>query len=130
MLYNYQDQANREQEMKNAKIEYTKSTGNIFEDLGFSDSKERLAKSQLAMKINDLIEKRDLTQKQSADILHVNQPKISALINGRLDGFSIERLMYFLNLLNQDVEIVVKPSKRSTRGRITVCVVDKKKAAG
>mgnify|MGYP000246361949 CR=1 FL=1 len=52
--------------MKNTKIEYIKSTGNVFEDLGFSDSKERLAKSKLAMKINDIIEKRKLTQKRES----------------------------------------------------------------
>lgn len=96
------------------KIKFTQSSGNVFEDLGFADSEERLAKAQIAMRINTLLEKRDLKQKQAAEILGINQPKISALKNGRLSGFSMERLIHFLNLLNQDVDIVIKsrPGKR------------------
>jgi predicted XRE-type DNA-binding protein len=99
------------------KIKHTKSSGNIFEDMGFKDAKERLVKAELALKINQIIEDRKLTQIQAAQILHVNQPKISAIANGRLADFSIERLIEFLNKLDQDVEIVIhnkpKRSKRS-----------------
>jgi predicted XRE-type DNA-binding protein len=98
------------------KIKHTKSSGNVFEDMGFKDAKERLVKAELALKINQIIDKRKLTQVEAAKILHINQPKISAIANGRLADFSIERLIEFLNKLDQDVEIVIhdKP-KRSKR---------------
>lgn len=111
--------------MSSSDIEYTKSSGNIYEDLGFAGSEERLAKAKLAMRIEEVIEKRKLTQKSAADILGINQPKISALMNGRLSGFSMERLIHFLNLLNQDVEIIVKTKlgRPTLHGRLKVAFV-------
>lgn len=102
--------------MMSDKIEYTKSSGNVFDDMGFKDAKERLVKAELALKINQIIGDRKLTQVKAAKILRINQPKISAIANGRLADFSIEKLIEFLNKLDQDVEIVVhdKP-KRSKR---------------
>ena len=104
------------------KLEYAEGSGNIYEDLGFPDAEERLAKAKLAMRIENIIEKRKLKQIKAAEILGINQPKISALMNGRLSGFSIERLIHYLNLLDQDVEIVVKtkPSRLTTHGRLKV----------
>ena len=74
------------------------------------------------MRIENIIEKRKLKQIKAAEILGINQPKISALMNGRLSGFSIERLIHYLNLLDQDVEIVVKTkrSRLTTHGRLKV----------
>lgn len=95
------------------KIKHKIGSENVYEDLEFSDSAVRLAKAKLALRIESIIEKRKLTQAQAAKILEINQPKISALMNGKLIGFSIERLIHFLNLLNQDVEIIVK-SKRGS----------------
>lgn len=88
--------------------EYTEGSGNVYQDLGFADSEERLAKARLAMRIEEIFAKRKLKQVAAAEILGINQPKISALMNGKLSGFSMERLFHFLILLNQDVEIVVK----------------------
>lgn len=97
-------------------IKHTKSSGNVFQDMGLKNAKERLVKADLALKINQIIDKRNLKQADAAKILSINQPKISALANGRLRDFSIERLIEFLNRLDQDVEIIVhdKP-KRSKR---------------
>lgn len=108
--------------MKIHEIEHVKGSGNVYKDLGFSDAEERLAKAKLALRINDIIEKRKLSQVKAAKILEINQPKVSALMNGRLSGFSMERLIHFLNLLNQDVEIMIKAkSGRSTvHGRLKV----------
>ena len=68
------------------------------------------------MKINQIIENRGLTQVEAGKTLGVNQPKVSALINGRLAEFSIERLIHFLNKLDLDVKIVIseKPKNRKT----------------
>jgi predicted XRE-type DNA-binding protein len=76
---------------------------------------------RLAVAINQIIQSRLLSQTAAARLLDVNQPKISALMNYRLDGFSVERLMHFLNALDRDVEIVIRKKPRSRRSaRITV----------
>ena len=99
----------------------TRGTSNVFADLGYADAEERQTKLRLAHAINGLIARRRLTQAVAAERLAINQPKISALANYRLDGFSVERLMTFLTLLDQDVEIVIKNKPRSrTAGRISV----------
>lgn len=99
----------------------TRGTGNVFADLGYADADERQTKLRLAHAINSVIARRRLTQASAAEKLAVNQPKISALANYKLDGFSVERLMTFLTALDQDVEIVIKQKPRSRpAGRISV----------
>ena len=89
-------------------IEYEVGSGNVFKDLGLPNPEERLAKARLASIIYDIIEERGLTQVEAAKILGINQSKVSALVNGRLKGFSIERLFSFLRKLDRDIEIVVR----------------------
>ena len=92
------------------------SSGNVFADLKLPGADDLLAKAELAAKIIAEIQRRRMTQTQAAAILRIDQPKISALKQGKLSGFSIERLMRFLVLLGCDVEIAVKarPRSRST----------------
>ena len=92
-----------------------RGSGNVFEDLGLPDAAALLAKSELVSRICEIIAKRGLTQAQAAKILGVNQPKVSALMRGNLDGFSSDRLFRFLNALGSDIEIAVKPRARSSR---------------
>jgi len=91
-----------------------RSSGNVFADLGLRDAGEKQTKVRLAVAINRILGARRLSQMAAAQLLEINQPKISALVNYRLEGFSVERLMHFLNALGQDVEIVIrkKPSSR------------------
>jgi predicted XRE-type DNA-binding protein len=98
------------------------SSGNVFADLGLPAAEEKKTKVQLAVALNQIIQKRRLSQSAAAQALKVNQPKISALTNYRLDGFSVERLMNFLNALGRDVEIVIRRprSPRSAGIRVTV----------
>jgi len=103
--------------------EYTKGSGNVYADIGFADAPERLAKAKLGMRINEIIERRALKQAEAAKILKINQPKVSALINGQLSLFSMEKLIHFLNLLNQDVEIIVKArANRTLVGKLKVAL--------
>ena len=99
----------------------TPSSGNVFDDLGLPRADERQTQVRLAVAINQAIKDRRLSQMGAAQLLDINQPKISALANYRLDGFSVERLMRFLNALGRDVEIVVhkRPGSRKI-GRILV----------
>jgi len=99
----------------------TRGTGNVFADLGYPDADERQTRLRLAHAINAVIARRRLTQAMAAERLGINQPKVSALANYKLDGFSVERLMTFLTALDQDVEIVIKNKPRSrAAGRISV----------
>jgi len=84
------------------------SSGNVFADLGFAEPEEELTKAQLATQIRQIIKRRRLTQRAAAVVVGVDQPKVSALMNGRLANFSSDRLMRMLTALGQDVEIVVK----------------------
>lgn len=90
------------------KSKFKKSSGNIFKDLGYDNPDETLAKVEIAIKINDIITQKKLKQKEAAELLGIDQPKISALKNGRLRGISLERLLKFLNALDYDVEIRIK----------------------
>lgn len=99
----------------------THGTGNVFADLGYADAEERQTKLRLAHAINGVIARQRLNQAAAADKLGVNQPKVSALANYKLDGFSVERLMTFLTALDQDVEIVIRKKPRSRHAaRISV----------
>ena len=89
------------------------SSGNVFADLELEDPEERLAKAELARRICDIIAERKLSQTRAAALLGIDQPKVSALVRGKLDGFSIDRLFRFLNALGRDVEIVIRPAKRA-----------------
>ena len=91
------------------KANYTIGSGNVFKDLGFDRPDEELAKSDLAIQISKIIQQKGWTQKKTAGILGIDQPKVSALKNGRLGGFSIERLLSFLRALDRDIDIVVRP---------------------
>lgn len=99
----------------------TPSGDNIFADLELPDADDRLAKAELARQIAAIIRERRLTQKTAAQTLGIDQPKVSALLAGRLAGFSLERLAHFLTLLGKDVDIVVR-EKSATRsvGRLSV----------
>jgi predicted XRE-type DNA-binding protein len=95
-------------------IEVQTSSGNVFADLGLEDADELLIKAELARQISHIITQQQMTQAEAAERLGIDQPKVSALVNGKLSGFSTERLFRFLNALGQDVEIVVKTKPNSS----------------
>jgi predicted XRE-type DNA-binding protein len=106
---------------RKTEITVTPSSGNVFADLEFAEPEEELTKARLASHIRQTIKRRRLTQSAAARLMGVDQPKISALFNGRLANFSSERLMRLLTTLGQDVEITVKTKPRNrARGRIRV----------
>lgn len=106
---------------RDADIAATPSGGNVFADMGLPDPEEELTKAQLASHIRQLIKRRRLTQVAAASLMGIDQPKVSALLNGRLANFSSERLMRLLTELGQDVDITVRAKPRNgARGRIRV----------
>ncbi len=94
-------------------VEYEKSSGNVFADIGIPDASDHLVKAKLVFKIDALMQERGLKQGETAALLGVKQPDISKMLHGDFRQFSVERLMRFLVALGQDVEIVVKPHRSS-----------------
>jgi predicted XRE-type DNA-binding protein len=93
-------------------VAITRGSGNVFFDLGLPDAANLEIKAGLVSQISRIIERRRLTQIQAARILGIDQPKVSMLLRGRFEGFSIERILRFLTALDQDVQITVAPKKR------------------
>lgn len=88
-------------------LDYTISSGNIFQDLGFANAEEKLAKVKLASVIADILEQQQITPQQTAQILGLELEQIDNLTNGILKEFTIENLLSYLIKLGQNVEIMV-----------------------
>lgn len=91
-------------------IEYREGSENIFDDIGLPNPEEAMAKAKVALKINDILKLKGLTQAKAAKILKISQPKVSLLLRGYLTDFSLERLLRFLNDLGQNVYISIAPA--------------------
>ena len=101
--------------------EVHESSGNVFEDLQLPRAKELYVKSELVIQMLSIISKRKLTQSQAARRMGIDQPKVSALLNGNFSGFSTDRLFRLLTRLGADVEITIKPkTSRRAEGEIRV----------
>ena len=101
--------------MKRATV--TKGSGNIFRDLGFSEerSAELILKSSLLQALQETIRERGWKQVEAAARLGIDQAKVSKLLAGQMAGFSIERLVHYLSVLGQDVEVTVRRAPRGQR---------------
>ena len=97
--------------MESEKIEV--STGNVFADLGFEDSEERLLKAKLASKIAQLIDEKGWSPAQTAARTTLDEPKVSRLLRGQLSGFSADRLFAVLNRLGHSVEVRISAKERA-----------------
>lgn len=95
-------------------IEYTIGSGNVYADFGMSDAEESKVKADLAMLITEIIKGKNLTQQQAADLMKIDQPKVSKIIRGLLSEFSIERLLKFVLALGFDIEITPKLHQAKT----------------
>jgi predicted XRE-type DNA-binding protein len=104
---------------RKARARVVEGSGNVFADLGFPNPQREQLKAHLTLRIYRLIKERGLTQTQAGEILGIKQPHVSVLMRGQSGTFSVERLMDFLTLLGQDVEITVRP-KRKSHGEVSV----------
>jgi predicted XRE-type DNA-binding protein len=89
-------------------------SGSIYQQLGYTNYEEMETKANLVIEISKVIKKKRLTQTRASKVLGISQPKLSQLLSGHFRGYSVERLIHFLNELGKDVDIVVK-SKSGTR---------------
>ena len=99
------------------------SRGNIFADLGFPYADREELKAKLMLEICRSIKDRRLTQVEAGEVLGIQQPHVSALMNGRSGNYSLGRLFEFLNALGRDVEIAVRPKAPGAEGAHTSIVV-------
>lgn len=111
---------NRDSEKTMPHIKAEIGTGSVYEQLGYKNHKEMETKSILVMEMSRVIKKKNLTQAKAGKILGISQPKLSALLNGRFAGYSVERLLLFLNKLGQDIDIIVKSKPRNRSARVNV----------
>jgi predicted XRE-type DNA-binding protein len=107
-----------EEEMMDTRVEI--SSGSVYKQLGFKNYKEMETKATLVIEIISAIKKKKLTQTTAAKILGISQPKLSGLLSGQFRGYSVERLIHFLNELGKDVDIVVKTKPRNRLARVNV----------
>lgn len=92
---------------------------NVFADLGLPHPERGLMKAQLTLRIHRLIRQLGITLSEAGKILGIKRPHVSALVRNRAGSFSVEHLMEFLTALGQDVEITVRPA-RKTQGAVSV----------
>jgi predicted XRE-type DNA-binding protein len=99
---------------------FERGSGNVFADLGLPNADEALAKAGLAQAIAETIERRGLTQEEAAKLMGLDQPKVSAIVRGRLGGFSQERLTRCVLALGNDVEITIRAGRDASAGHLAV----------
>ena len=104
--------------MKN--LDYEKGSENVFADIGLANAEELKAKTLFVIEIKRIVKRRKLKQAEIAEILGIPQPKVSNLLKGKSSGFSTERLMRFLNALDQDININIKPKPKNRTAHISV----------
>jgi predicted XRE-type DNA-binding protein len=105
------------------KPDYERSSGNVFADLGFRNSKQELLKAALTVEIYKLLKARGVTQQEAAKLLGTTQAQVSALMRCKPVSVSVGRLMEFLTMLGQDVNVTVKPAPRRRKaGDMSVVV--------
>jgi predicted XRE-type DNA-binding protein len=99
----------RDEAMKND-MTVKRSRGNIFADIGLPDAENHKLKAQIVAAISNQIRKEKLTQTAAAERIGLKQPDVSKLLDGRFEGFSLERLLSFLLMLGNDVTIDIAPT--------------------
>jgi predicted XRE-type DNA-binding protein len=102
----------------NNNTKVTASSGNVFADLGLPNPEEHRVKATLALSIAEKIEERGLTQAEAAKVLGLSQPGISNLVRGKLEKYTIDRLMRYMRKLDYDVTISFKPKPKARENAI------------
>jgi predicted XRE-type DNA-binding protein len=101
------------------KVNVMPSSGNVFADIGLTEAENRLLKAQLALKIQQIIDQKGMTQAETAPLLELDQPEVSNLMHGRLASFSAERLFGILNRLGHNVEVRISEEEHEPEDTYT-----------
>jgi predicted XRE-type DNA-binding protein len=104
----------------NHKPKVEMSAKSVYADLGYKNFEEMETKANLVIAISNEIKEKKLTQVRAAKTLSISQPKLSELLRGQFRGYSVERLIHFLNELGKDVDIVIRSKPKSRKARVNV----------
>jgi predicted XRE-type DNA-binding protein len=102
--------------------DFEQNNGNIFADMGDPEADQTLVRAQLLSRIIEIISDRNLTEDQIAAILQLSKQETTALINGKLSQFSLEKLFQILNFLDKDIEIILKPKVDTNKAKTRLLV--------
>ncbi len=94
------------------KIEFEKSTGNVFADLGVDDAEELQARGLIGFHVIELLKNKDMKQREIAELLEIKQAEVSHLLNGHFSRFTVDKLLDFLKRMNQKVTIQISPHRQ------------------
>lgn len=104
----------------NPATEVFEGSGNVFADLGLPHAEERHTRAMLSRAIAGAIQARGLSQAQAAERLGITQPEVSAVVRGRVTGFSMDRLFRFLAALGMNVHVEVRAAGEEETGHLLV----------
>ena len=99
---------------------FFQGSGNVFADLGVEDADMELAKAEIGLAIRTHIRSLKLNQTQAASLLDTDQAKVSAIMNGKLSGFTYDRLLRYLKKLNCDITISIASPRPERAGKVLV----------
>jgi predicted XRE-type DNA-binding protein len=103
-----------------SKLPVHAGSGNVFADVGFDNPEDMKLRADLVQQLREIIGRKHLTQAAAAKLMGIKQPDLSALLNGRLTKYSLERLLRFMTILDRDVKITVKAKPRHRSARLTI----------
>ena len=103
-----------------SRMKITKSSGNVFADIGVPNADEYFVKAEIVLGIAARIKAKGLTQAQAAKIMGLSQPDVSKLLRGNFAGYTLDRLFSFLRALGNDVRIQIVPTKRKSGGQLAL----------
>lgn len=95
-------------------INYTVSTGNVYEDIGLGDADGMKIKAEAVMILSKAIRDSGMTQAQAASMLGIDQPKISKILRGQFRSLSLDKILSYLTVLGKDVDITVSKKTENT----------------
>ena len=98
--------------------------GNVFADLGLPDADTHLLKAELVGRIDAIVRRRGLTQTEAGRVLGLSQPDVSRLLRGDFREYSLERLLRLLTTLGPDIDIVIRPPRSDTAGRLRIAAAE------
>lgn len=97
---------------KPEQIEVFEGTDNIFADIGLENADELLARAQIGVEVLKILQERQLKQREIGVVLHIRQPEVSHLMNGRFHRFTEGKLMGFLKKLDRELILVINRPKQ------------------
>ena len=105
-------------------VRVTKSSGNVFADIGLPNAAEHSIKADIVLRIAARIKSKGLTQAKAALLLSLAQPDVSKLLRGHFAGYTYDRLFGYLNALGEKACIEISEAKSKKDARLDLEMTD------